>query len=52
MSEANKQFEKLLGGMSRSELDTLAAEMEIADPEKYSNRTQVADAIISEADPE
>src|SRR5690606_13450483 len=52
MSEANKQLEKLLGGMSRADLDTLAAEMEIADPEQYSNRAQVADAIIDQADPE
>ena len=52
MSEANKQFEKLLGGMSRADLNTLAAEMEIADPEKYSNRAEVADAIIDQADPE
>lgn len=52
MSEANKQFEKLLGGMSRADLDTLAAETEIADPEKYSNRAQVIEAIIDQADPE
>jgi len=52
MSEANKQFEKLLGGMSRADLDTLAAEMGIANPEKYSNRAEVADAIIDQADPE